>query len=131
MKNMHKRLFPKLAVAVLLLTGSALAGSSSSTEVSVWTSGGKVLAKGSLRVARYSSDTTQYIGCSRYAYDTGSNSITCYALEENGDYANCYTGDENMLRVAETLNRAAYLYFRVDTDGSCDFVITTLASYNL
>ena len=81
--------------------------------------------------ARNSADGTQYIGCSRYAYDTGSTSITCYAQSASGAYKSCYTSNDQMIRVAETLNSAGYLMFAVNADGSCDRVISALVSFNL
>jgi hypothetical protein len=125
-------------ITVLFVCGALFASSATyaglvgNTPVSIWTDGsGQKNANGTLRDARNSADSMQYIGCSRYAYDTGSNSIVCYARDAAGNYASCWTGDDNMLRVAETLNPAAYLYFVVNADGSCDRVITTLTSYNM
>jgi hypothetical protein len=117
--------------AILAGAGLAYAGSVSTQQVTIGTTGGMDYGKGALRVARNSADSTQYIGCSRYAYDTGSTSIVCYANDANGNYRSCSTGNAEMLRVAETLNPAAYLYFVVNADGTCDRVITTLVSYNL
>jgi hypothetical protein len=113
------------------VTRVARAGLVDSTQVSIFTTGGLDSANGALRAARNSADGTQYIGCSRYAYDTGSNSIVCYAMSSAGVYRSCFTGNDAMLRVAETLNPAAYLYFVVNGDGSCNRVITVLASFDL
>jgi hypothetical protein len=119
-------------LAAVLGAGLAHAGLNGGQQVNVWTdSAGLLNANGTFKTARSSSDSTQYIGCSRYAYDTGSNSITCYAKKADGTYASCFTGNDIMLRVAETLNPASYLYFVVNSDGSCDRVITVNASYNL
>ncbi len=115
----------------LIGAGLAYAGSVSTQQVSISTTNGLDSAKGALRPVRNSADSTQYIGCSRYAYDTGSNSIVCYANDANNNYRSCSASSDAMLRVAETLNPAAYLFFAVNTDGSCDRVITTLTSYNL
>lgn len=122
-------------LAALLLgagvTRVARAGSVDNTQVSIFTTGGLDAANGTLRAARNSADGTQYIGCSRYAYDTGSDSIVCYAMDSGGAYKSCFTDNDAMLRVAETLNPAAYLYFVVNADGSCNRVITVLASFDL
>ena len=130
---MRKALITVLFVCGTLLASSVTyAGLVGYNPVSIWTDGsGQKNANGTLRDVRNSADGTQYIGCSRYAYDTGSNSIVCYARDASGNYVSCWTGDDNMLRVAETLNSAGYLYFVVNADGSCDRVITVLASYNL
>lgn len=128
----------KMFITILLVCGAVLTSSATyaglvgNNPVAIWTDGaGQKNANGTLRDARYSADGTQYIGCSRYAYDTGSNSIVCYARDAAGNYASCFTGDDNMLRVAETLNPASYLYFVVNADGSCDRVITVLSSFDM
>ncbi len=122
-----------LACSTLLFGGATHAGLVDNTQVSIWTDGSSGLqsANGVLRAARNSADSTQFIGCSRYAYDTGSDSIVCSAQNASGTYLSCYTSSSNMLRVAETLSSAAYLYFVVNTDGTCDRVITMLGSYNM
>jgi hypothetical protein len=122
-----------LVCSTLLVSGVTYAGLVGNNPVNIWTDGsGQPSANGTLRDARNSADSSQYIGCSRYAYDTGSNMIVCYARTASGSYLSCQTSDANMVRVAETLNSSAYLYFVVNPDGySCDRVITVLASYNL
>lgn len=117
---------------VLLTSGVTYAGLSGGQTVAIWTdASGQLNANGTLRATRDSADATQYIGCSRYAYDTGSNMIVCYARSAAGAYMSCQTSDAGMLRVAETLNPASYLYIVANSDGSCDRVITVAASYNL
>lgn len=115
---MWKTTFKTLLVCcTLLVSGLTFAGSSSNNPVSIWTdSSGLQQANGTLKDVRNSADNTQYIGCSRYAYDTGSNSIVCYAQSAGGAYLSCWTGDANMVRVAETLNSAGYLYFAVNAE---------------
>lgn len=119
-------------VSLLAVTTAAVAGSGDNTQVSVWTDGsGQLAANGTFKSVRNSADSQQYIGCSLYAYDTGSYSATCYAYSASGQYASCYTSDANMLKVVQTLNPASYLYFVVNADGSCDRVISVNASFNL
>jgi hypothetical protein len=119
-------------VSLLAVTTAAVAGSSDNTQVGVWTdSYGQLNANGTFKSVRNSADSQQYIGCSLYAYDTGSYSATCYAYSATGQYASCYTSDANMLKVVQTLNPASYLYFVVNSDGSCDRVISVNASYGL
>jgi hypothetical protein len=131
---MRKPLIAALLVCgTLLATGVTHAGLVGYNPVNIWTDGsGLQSANGTLRDARNSSDSVQYIGCSRYAYDTGSNSIVCYARTASGTYLSCQTANAGMVRVAETLNPASYLYFVVNSDGySCNRVIAVAASYNL
>jgi hypothetical protein len=131
---MKKTLITALLVcSTLLASGVTYAGLVGNNPVNIWTDGsGLQSANGTLRDARHSADSLQYIGCSRYAYDTGSSSIVCYARTASGSYLSCQTSDAGMVRVAETLNPASYLYFVVNADGwSCDRVITVAASYNL
>jgi hypothetical protein len=117
----------------LLTSGAAVAGSSSNNQVTVWTdaTSGLPAANGTLRAVRNSPDSTQYIGCSIYAYDTGSTSIVCYAMTATGTYRSCWSSNPEMIRVAQTLNPASYLFFEVNSDGSCDRVISSQVSFNL
>lgn len=130
---MMKAAIATLLTATLVTAGTAHAGLVGNQPVTIWTDGsGQPSANGALRDARFSADATQYIGCSRYAYDSGSNMIVCYARTATGAYLSCQTSDPGMVRVAETLNSAAYLYFVVNPDGySCDRVISVLASFHL
>lgn len=124
----------KLIFAVALVAGAttAVAGMVGGNQVIISTdSSGQLEAKGTFYSVRNSSDTVQYIGCSLYAYDTGSHSATCYARSATAEYVSCHTSDANMLSVVKTLNPASYLYFVVNANGSCDRVITVNASYNL
>ncbi len=125
---MKKQLF----AAVVLASTVSMAGSVDNTPVNIWTdTNGELNAQGTFRAVRNSASTSEYIGCSLYAYDTTSFSATCYAYSASGQYASCYTSDANMLKVVATLNPASYLYFVVNSDGSCDRVISVNASFGL
>lgn len=131
---MKKSIIAALLVgSAMLASGVTYAGYAGGNQVSIWTDGaGLQNANGTLREARFSPDSTQYIGCSRYAYDSGTNLVVCYARTAAGAYLSCQTSDANLIRVAETLNPASYLYFVVNSDGiTCDRVITVATSYNL
>jgi hypothetical protein len=117
--------------AILAGVGLAHAGVVSNQQVMIWSSGGLDAANGALLPSRNSSDGNQYIGCSRYAYDSGGSSIICYARDASGAYKSCSTGQDQMLRAAETLNPAGYLYFVVNPDGTCSSVVTVTASFFL
>jgi len=131
MTIMKKLMLATFIGSLLAGAGAAYAGSVDNTVVTFGTTSGLPYAKGTLRAVRNSSDSTQYIGCSRYAYDTGSSSIVCYAMRSDGSSRSCQTSNDQMMRVAETLNPAAYLYFVVNSDGSCNRVITALSSDDL
>src|SRR5262245_50561129 len=93
-----KKLAFGLALVAFALATVAVAGSSSNQQVAVWTdANGLTNANGTFLAARHSPDTTQYIGCSLYAYDTGSYSATCYAYSATYQYASCYTSNAQML----------------------------------
>lgn len=117
--------------ATLLAAGLAKAGSVSTQAVTFSTVGGLEAASGSVRATRNTADTVQYIGCVRYAYDTGSNTALCYAKNAAGTVRQCSTSNESMMRSAETANPMSSIYFVVNTDGSCDRVIVTNTSFNL
>jgi hypothetical protein len=124
----------KLIFAVALVAGAttAVAGLAGGQQVSIWTdSAGLINANGTLSNTRNSADSVQYIGCSYYTYDSGSASAVCYARSASGQYASCSTTNATLLSAVQTLNPAAYLYFVVNADGTCNRVITVTTSYNL
>jgi hypothetical protein len=131
MSILRKTISRVAAVGVLLTAGAAVAGSVSNQTVAFSTTGGLLDAKGTFKPVRNSADAVQFIGCSRYAYDTGSTSIVCMATNAAGQSRSCQTSNNEMLRVAENLNPASYLYFVINADGSCDRVIATNYSFNL
>ena len=67
--------------AILAGAGLAHAGLVSNQQVMIRTSDGLDAANGALQPTRNSSDGGQYIGCSRYAYESGGSSIICYARD--------------------------------------------------
>jgi hypothetical protein len=118
--------------AVALTAGIASAGTVDNTAVTFFTVDGLQAVKGTLRVARNSADNNQYIGCSIYAYASGSHSIVCTGRNAAGQVRNCQTSDANMIKVALSLNPASYLFYTLKTDGvTCDRVIAVNESFNL
>jgi hypothetical protein len=129
--NIRKLALIATFAALVVGAGLAHAGSASTSAVTFSTVGGLEAASGSARVTRNTADNVQYIGCVRYAYDTGSNSALCYARNAAGTVRQCTTNDPNMLRSAELMNPMSSLYFVINTDGTCDRVIVTNTSFNL
>ena len=117
-------------VGALLVAGLSTAGSSSGSPVTLFTDSGSGLpgAKGSLRSARFTSDSVQYIGCGHHAYDDGTTFVSCYARDAAGTLRTCFTSDQRMVRTAETLDPASYLFFTVGADGSCERLNTNTSS---
>jgi hypothetical protein len=129
--NIRKLALIATFAALVIGAGLAHAGSVSNQAVTFSTTGGLEGASGSVRATRNTADAVQYIGCVRYAYDSGSNSALCYAKNSAGTVRQCTTNDPNMLRAAELMNPMSFLYFVVNTDGTCDRVIVTNTSFNL
>jgi hypothetical protein len=127
----YLKLSVQLIAAAALIAGTANAGSSSNQKTSVWTSGSNTYGNGTFRPTRESSSSTEYIGCSVYSYSSGTKSVTCYAKDAQGDYANCHTNNQVMVDTAQNLNSHSYLYFGSDANGECTHVITVSGSYNL
>lgn len=117
----------------LLVAGSALAGAVSNVPVTFFTeSNGQLSVKGNLRTVRNTADTVQYIGCSIYAYASGSYSIVCTSRDATGQTRNCQTGDANMIKQAQSINPASYIYFSLKPDGvTCDRLIVVNESFNM
>lgn len=69
-------------------------------------------ASGSLGSARASADMLQYIGCYVYGNEAYNfRSVTCYARNEKGVTATCYTDNPAIVDVASSLNGDSYLRF--------------------
>jgi hypothetical protein len=91
---------------------------------------GSTYAYGSMGDARRSSDTSQYIGCTMSGSST-SRYATCYARDAVGHYGSCWTDDENMLRVVETIGPNSSFSFSWSSSGCRSISITNDSRYGL
>ncbi len=106
-----------------MLSSVALGGATSSYQVYVDTSSQS--AYGTVSAARYSSDSSQEIGC----YE-GPNTVGCYASDASGNYLSCVNAYYNpdgvptyLPTVISGINAASYIYFVVDPNtGECGIV---------
>ena len=71
----------------------------------------RLSATGSVRDARNSGDTQQYIGCSLDASTGGNVSIACMAKDSNGQFAYCSSSDPLHVRAVQSINSASYIEF--------------------
>ena len=77
--------------------------------------GGYKTASGAIGAARNSADANQYIMCEVYGYETWS-SVYCYAKNELGQIASCYTREsEEMKKAAYALSYGSYVSFQTST----------------
>jgi hypothetical protein len=102
----------------LFSAGVARAGGADNMPVTFYTSGGLQGAKGVMRAVRATPDSTQWIGCTRYSYASGSNYVLCQARDANGVMRTCTSTLPAMEEAAEFLGSAAYLDFRIASDGT-------------
>ena len=119
-----------IAVATLMASGLALAGSTTFSQVSILPG---VSASGSMVGARNSADTVQFIQCTTYAnyapntppYEYGS----CFAKNAAGAYIQCFIGNSQQLAVMRSVGPASYIYFKLAADGyTCGQVTVTNSS---
>lgn len=128
----------KFAMAISLAAGLALqataqAGTNAATSVYV----GSGWAYGALTDARFSSNTTEYIGCVHSSTKSAAsgtalsiNFISCSATTAAGKVYSCYTytPPQAWVDAVNGLNNASYLYFWANSSGSCMSIFTTHGS---
>lgn len=98
------------------------------TEVSIGQ--GNVYGSGAVAAARYSLDTTQYIGCA--VSEKGSYSysyMSCTAQDEKGARVSCGTYDPRLIKVAHAITNASDIYFYVPSGtATCTVLIVDNSS---
>src|SRR5262249_34011982 len=112
---MKKILIGSLALAILAIAaGASFAGARYPSGVAVIP--GSSWAGGVVGDARRSADSSQYIGCSVWAYPNGvgSSSTSCFAMDAYGNYAYCYTGSAEVARAVEGMTSDSYVSFYWD-----------------
>ncbi len=86
---------------------------------------GNVYGSGAVARARYSLDTTQYIGCA--VSEKGSYSysyMSCTARDQNGTMVSCGTYDPKLIKAAHAITNASDLYFYVPSGtATCTYFI--------
>jgi hypothetical protein len=123
------------AVAAIAVQQGAYAGLHLTNPVTVYkaTSGGGS-AYGSMDSARYyTSDTTQYIGCTSAADLVSSIYISCTALDAHNNYLYCFssTADGQARQAVAGVNSSSYIYFQADSSGNCTYISINNFSYDL
>ncbi|HEY6922627.1 MAG TPA: hypothetical protein VI653_04100 [Steroidobacteraceae bacterium] len=121
--------------AALLLQSLANAGTHLTNPVSIYsaTSGGGS-AIGSVATARYyTSDTSQYIGCSSSSDTISSTYISCSARDAAGHYLYCYSSSASAAArdAVASVNTTSYVYFVANSSGQCTYITVGNFSYYL
>jgi hypothetical protein len=121
---MNKFAIVATLAAGLVATSAAYAGYSYPSVVSVYSSSSGGSASGALRAARYSSDSTQYIGCSMASDAVSSAYVSCYARSSAGSYLYCYTSTPSTaaLNALSAVNDTSFVYFQSNSAGKCTYL---------
>lgn len=124
MNNRKHKLLVLSILTGLALAGAGLlwAGAKYNYNVVVGTS----YAYGAMSTARYSADTTQYIGCWMNTTNAG-----CVARNTAGTYKSCYTNNAAVRDTLKFMNDYSYVYFTFDSTGKCTYVYLGSYSYVL
>lgn len=130
----------RLAIATVLASGLLLqtlayAGAHFTDPVSIYnaTAGGGS-AIGSISTARYyTSDTSQYIGCSASSDTISSTYIACSARDASGHYLYCYSSSATQAArdAVAAVNTTSYVYFVANSSGQCTYITVGNFSYYL
>jgi hypothetical protein len=120
-------------IAALALQSVANAGNRSTIAVIVYKSTTSY-AIGSVSTARYyTSDSSQYIGCSSSSDTVSSTYISCQARDASGNYLYCYTSSaaDAAREAVASVNTTSYIYFLVNASGQCTYITVGNFSYYL
>jgi len=130
---MNKLAIVATLAAALAAQSAAYAGYSYPYVVSVYNSSGGGSASGAIRAARYSSDSTQYIGCTMATDAVSSAYVSCFARSSSSAYLYCYTNTPSTaaLNALSSVNDTSYVYFQVDSTGKCTYLSITNESNSL
>jgi hypothetical protein len=113
-----------ISVLICLLVSNTpvLAGYKQAQPVSIYIDPSYRFANGDLGYVRNTSDSTQFIGCSSYAWKGSPTYAYCYAVDLSGTYVACIAADPATVRVVSALSSDTYLYFSWDANGYCTFI---------
>jgi hypothetical protein len=117
------------AVAACLASSSALGGEVSLDDVWISTGSTGGMMTGALSSARYSSDSTQTIGCEVTIAPGETTWAECFAYSTAGQYAACTTTNPGMIAGLGTLNDASSLFVEFDASGTCSKLGVTTGSF--
>lgn len=81
---------------------------------------GTRFAQGSLTGARYSPDSTQYIGCNGYG-----SSAWCSATDNAGKAVFCSIGDPRFADAVKAMTDSSHIYFAHTGNGICSELTVT------
>jgi len=114
--HFHKIISMALLGLALYAQGTpAWAGQAHASTVSIFYKGTvPISAQGTLTGARYSPDSTQYIGCYSLSDPYGLNaSVTCSATTRVGKSVSCYTQDGRFANAIKGLTDSSYISFKI------------------
>jgi hypothetical protein len=120
---MRALLAVSMALAILVVARTpnvAVAGQKYDYPVAVSTT--YAYAGGSMGTARNSSDTNQGISCT-VSGSISNTSVSCSAVDANGNSAYCYTPNSGqMAQAVAAVSSDSYIFFEWDSNGACTFV---------
>jgi hypothetical protein len=121
--------------AALALQSAAFAGPHYNSFVSISKGSTSSSAYGALQSARYySTDSSQYIGCTSAADLVSSIYISCSAVDSHGNYLYCYSNnaDGQARQAVASVNSTSSVYFLMNNStGKCTYISIGNYSSNL
>jgi hypothetical protein len=103
-----------LGMTLLATTVPTWAGYVSASEVSISSTGDVRLATGSMVGARYSADSTQYIGC----YINAAPFAVCFARDSAGTFLGCVSHEEKHIASVQRMTDSSSFQIRVKPGSS-------------
>jgi hypothetical protein len=122
-----------VATATLTAGASAFAGKSRKLEVKITLGtrpGQPSIAIGSLRSARASADTKQFIGCSIFGNGGQEAVVECFAQDKAGVQLSCTSFERSMADAVSMIDASSDLHISM-RDGRCTSITVLNSSINL
>ncbi|MDX1443361.1 MAG: hypothetical protein R3270_06230 [Gammaproteobacteria bacterium] len=129
--------FIRIGVAfAALFSFSVLAGYTQPAPVDVQLNGdGSGFAGGDMVSARYADNETEFIGCGSRVFSDGAGGTFewgfCQGEDVEGDRAFCTTTDPAMLESMSSTSDYAFVTFRWNASGECEYIGFSTQSFYL
>jgi hypothetical protein len=123
----RRRIAAFVALALVAIPGTALAGAAMSGGVYIAQWPNTRYAGGSVHDVRHTPDAVSNIYCYDRAISPTSSQGVCYATSATGEFLMCTTSDPNVRSIIRSINESSYIEFQVPNGG---YDCSSLTVYN-
>jgi len=131
MKTHLRKLMATAVLGLALVSNSLPAWAGVATINEVYISPSRTNAQGSLTGARYSADSTQYIGCQSHSQlGSTAQSVYCSAADKTGRSLFCFSTDPRIVNAVKGMTDSSHLDFAASRDPFGNYLCTDLTVSN-